>query len=90
MPDRPPTTTHVISSAVVAVLPARREAVVETLARMDGTEVAAAEGARIVVLLEGRSSGEVGSRLAEIALLEGVVSANMVFEHVETDEEIPA
>lgn len=81
---------HVISSAVVAVIPRRLEGVANAIRQVACAEVAAAEGSRIVVLLEGRSSGEVGGRLAEIALMEGVISANMVFEHVEHDEEIRA
>lgn len=77
---------HVISSAVVTVKPGRQSAVAEALARLPQTEVRAAEGGKIVVLLEGASRGEVGGRLTEIALLEGVITANMVFEHVEDED----
>jgi nitrate reductase NapD len=78
---------HVISSAVVTVLPGRLDDVAAALAALEETEVAAAAGARIVIVLEGRGRGAVGGRLAAIALMDGVVSANMVFEHVEEPEE---
>ena len=78
---------HIISSAVVTVMTGRRSDVVATLAAMPGTEVRAAEGNKIVIILEGSGRGEVGGRLAAIALLDGVVTANMVFEHVELEEE---
>ena len=80
---------HVVSSAVVSVVPGRREAVAAALAAVGGTEVCAAEGNKIVVVLEGAGRSEVGGRLLEIAGLDGVVSANMVFEHVEEDKGIP-
>jgi nitrate reductase NapD len=75
---------HVISSAVVSVLPGRQGEVLSALAALPDTEVAAAGvNNKIVVLLEGRSRGDVGARLAQIALMGGVVTASMVFEHVE-------
>ena len=42
----------------------------------------------IVVVIEGTSTGMLGESLSRIAVLEGVVAANMVFEHVETQGEI--
>lgn len=84
----PESAMHIISSAVVSVMPGRREAVVEALVGMSGAEVRAAEGSKIVVILEGADRGEVGGRLLRIADLDGVVSANMVFEHVEIDAEV--
>jgi nitrate reductase NapD len=81
MPDD---ATYVISSAVVAALPGRQSEVVAALSALPDTVVAAAgSNNKIVVLLEGRSRGDVGARLAQIALIGGVVAANMVFEHVE-------
>ena len=81
---------HVISSAVVTVLTGRQSEVVAALAALPGTEVRAAEGNKIVVILEGNGRGEVGGGLAAIALMDGVVTANMVFEHVEHEEEVQA
>ena len=37
----------------------------------------------LVLVLEGESSGAVGGLLAQIAVMDGVISANMVFEHTE-------
>ena len=72
----------VISSAVVSVLPDRLDSVAATLAGLADVEVHAAEGRKIVIVLEA-PRGAAGNRLVEISLLDGVVSANMVFEHSE-------
>ena len=77
-----------ISSAIVVVRPEMREQVREQLALMEGVEVHAAEGGKIVVLIEGESTGALGRSLSEMSLLEGVVAANMVFEHIELEETI--
>lgn len=85
-----PRSRHHISSAVVIALPARRAALAATLAAMPGVEVHAGEGSRIVITIEGPSSGMLGATLAGISALEGVLAANMVFEHVEEHgEEAP-
>lgn len=83
MPER---RLHVISSAVIMVRPGAEQAVVASLAALPETEVVAAERNKIVVVLEGAGRGEVGSRLAAISLMQGVLTANMVFEHVEEEE----
>ena len=80
MPD---SQTFVISSAVVTAMPDRVEAVRDRLSEMPDIEVTAAEGIKLVIVLEGRTRNTVGGRLSEIATLDGVISANMVFEHVE-------
>lgn len=74
---------HCVSSAVVTLLPGREDEVAARLDEMQGVEIRARQGAKMVVLLEGPGSGAVGSLLVQIAVMEGVVSANMVFEHVE-------
>lgn len=81
------TQPHHISSAVVVALPARREEVRTHLAGMPGVEVHAAEGSRLVVTIEGPTTGMLGETLTRIALLDGVIAANMVFEHIEAHEE---
>ncbi len=78
-----------ISSAVVAIKPGHEAAVREALAGLGGVEIHAAEGARIIVTIEGRSSGELGDRLTTIALMDGVIAANMVFEHSEEEQPQP-
>jgi nitrate reductase NapD len=84
MPDR---RSHHISSAVIIVLPGRADDVVAAITSMKTAEIRARDGGRIVVVMEGATSGELGSRLAEIASLSGVISANMVFECIEELEE---
>lgn len=78
---------HLISSAVVTTLPGREEATAAIIAAMPGLEVMALGRGKIIVVLEGGSAGEVGNLLTEIAGMAGVVSATMVFEHVEELEE---
>lgn len=77
---------HYISSAVVVTLPARRDEIGMRLAAIPGVEVHAGDGSRIVITIEGPSSGMLGETLADISIMDGVISANMVFEHVEQQE----
>lgn len=79
-----PSSSYLISSAVVSAFPERAAAVAEAIAKLPGTEVRAMQGGKIVVLLEGRESGVIGTRLTEIALMDGVLAANLVYEHAET------
>lgn len=69
-----------ISSAVVSALPAHCDAVVRQLGTMPGVEVHHRTASKIVIVIEAYDSGEIGTRLIEIANLDGVLSANMVFE----------
>lgn len=75
-----------ISSAIVRTRPEHTEAVSRRLAALPGTEVHRAEDGRIVIVLEGAGSGANGARLAEIALLDGVLAASLVYEQTETLE----
>lgn len=79
-------TFHHISSAVVMTRIAMEEDVVAKLVRMDNVEVHAHERGKIVVVIEGSSAGTLGDCLSRISALDGVVAANMVFEHVELEE----
>ncbi|TKT78188.1 chaperone NapD [Aquamicrobium sp. LC103] len=78
---------HHISSAVIIALPARREEIGRQLASIPGVEVHASETSRIVVTIEGPTSGMLGETLNNISMMDGVISANMVFEHVEQWED---
>lgn len=78
-------TTH-ISSAVVTVRPERAAEIARTIAALPGAEIHAVQHSKIVVVLEGPDSGALGARLAEIALMDGVFSANMVFEQIESGD----
>jgi periplasmic nitrate reductase NapD len=74
---------HCISSAVVLVLPDRMADVAAAIERMQGLEIHARENGRIVAVMEGSNVGELGLLLTAIGNLDGVIAANMVFEHVE-------
>lgn len=76
---------HHISSAVVRANPDKVSEVVEAIAGRPGAEIFHWEGDKIVVILEGPSTKAVGDCLSEIALLDGVVSANLVYEQVDTE-----
>jgi periplasmic nitrate reductase NapD len=80
----PPASEAHISSLVVHVrvedVPAFRDA----LARISGTEVHAEQGGKVVVTLETASEADIVTRLNEISLLRGVLSAALVFHHIET------
>lgn len=71
-----------VSSAVVTARPERCPDIARAIAALPETEIHAVEGSKIVVVMEGRSSGEIGSRLTTIALMDGVFSANLVFEQI--------
>ncbi|MBD9371109.1 chaperone NapD [Rhizobium sp. ARZ01] len=75
-----------VSSAVIATMPAHTEAILGEIAKMENVEIHGHGGGKIVVVIEGTSTGMLGECLTRISLLEGVIAANMVFEHVETEE----
>jgi periplasmic nitrate reductase NapD len=79
---------HHVSSAVVSVKPAAAARVMAEIAAMQETEMRAHGAGRIVVVMEAGSAAELGARLAALATLEGVISANMVFEHIEELEAV--
>jgi periplasmic nitrate reductase NapD len=83
----PEATIH-ISSAVVSVLPDRRDEVLRALEALPGVEVHQYDASKIVIVMEAVESGILGGRLAEIATWQGVLSANMVFERVASLAEI--
>ncbi|MFP1633468.1 chaperone NapD [Zhengella sp. ZM62] len=85
MPDAP---RYHVSSAIVSTKPGSQHAVLARLRGLQGIDVHAADGTRIIITIEGNSTGELGDRLTSIAVMEGVVAASMVFEHSEKEEEI--
>ncbi|MUO85276.1 chaperone NapD [Agrobacterium vitis] len=88
MSTRKPERFHV-SSAVILTSPATTDRLVGALAEVRNVEVHAADQGKIVIVIEGQSSGEMGATLAAISGLPGVMAANMVFEHAENVEEGP-
>lgn len=79
---------YIVSSVVVCVMPGQQENVTAALANLAGVEIGPSCRNKIVVLLEGRSRGEVGTSLAHITQLDGVIAANMVFEHAGEGQDI--
>ncbi len=76
-----------VSSAVVSVAPDERDAVCARVEALDGVEIHGGDATRVIVTIEGTSTGQLGDRLTEINLMPGVLVANMVFEHAEEPDE---
>lgn len=76
-----------ISSAVVIAFPHRCAEVAERLDALPDTEVHYVQDGKIVIVLEGASTGEVGSHLAAIGLMDGVLAANLVFEQIDIQDD---
>ena len=76
---------HHISSAVIAAGHGRLDNVLSALEAFDNVEVHGADKGKIVIVIEGPSTGVLGDTLMRISLLDGVIAANMVFEHVELE-----
>ncbi|PTR14238.1 chaperone NapD (plasmid) [Cereibacter azotoformans] len=73
-----------ISSAILRVRPGDEAPVAARVAGVAGCEVAIAQQGRLVVLIETASRGATGAALTELTLLDGVHSACMVYEQVES------
>ena len=78
---------HHISSAVIAAKPGSLDDVLAALEDFDNVEVHGADKGKIVVVIEGPSTGVLGDTLMRISVLDGVIAANMVFEHVDIEED---
>jgi nitrate reductase NapD len=72
-----------IASAVVTARAEDCPEVARRIAEMPGTEIHGIEGTKIIVVMESENNGEIGSRLTEMALMDRVFSANLVFEQIE-------
>lgn len=80
-------TRHHISSAVVVTRPEMAGTLAERLDGIEGVEVHAHEGGKIVVVIEGPHSGALGETLVGISAMDGVLAAHMVFEQALDVEE---
>ncbi|MBE9638293.1 chaperone NapD [Salipiger mangrovisoli] len=88
MPDpRTPGPRWHVSSAVVTAAPSDMEAVRAQVLAIDGVEVHGGDATRLIVTIEGTSTGQLGDTLTRINLMPGVLAANMVFEHAEDRED---
>ena len=76
---------HHISSAVIAARPGSLDDVLAALEDFDNVEVHGADKGKIVIVIEGPNTGVLGDTLMRISVLDGVIAANMVFEHVELE-----
>ena len=83
--DPMPVETHV-SSLVIHVRHEHLAQVRAALAGMPEIEIHAEAGGKLVVTLETASEGDIVARLNEISLLDGVLSAALVFHHFEPTE----
>jgi nitrate reductase NapD len=79
---------YYVSSAVIVVKPLSEVSVGMALRSMERVEVHASEGGKIIVVIEGHSSGQLGATLSDIFGIPGVVAANMVYEHSENEESL--
>jgi nitrate reductase NapD len=87
--DPPAPEVHV-SSLVVHVRAGDVPVFRNALTRIPGAEVHAEHGGKFVVTLETESEADIVTRLNEISLLQGVLSAALVFHHFETQSAAPA
>ncbi|WP_448208084.1 chaperone NapD [Azospirillum sp. sgz302134] len=79
----PPAAEWHVASILVHLRPERREAVRAAVAVLPGTEIHAEEGGKMVVTVEGPHEGWIADRMTALHLLDGVLSAVLVFHHVE-------
>ena len=83
-----PAEAHV-SSLVVHVRLEKMAGARVALKNMPGVEIHAEAGGKLVVTLETDNEADIVTRLNEISFLEGVMSAALVFHHVEADTASP-
>lgn len=72
-----------IASILLHLLPERRESVRAAVAAMAGVEIHAEEAGKMIVTVEAPNEGPIADRMTAMHLLDGVMSAVMVFHHVE-------
>jgi nitrate reductase NapD len=83
--DRHPARELHVASLVLHVRPENVSQVLPALADMPGVEVPGASGGKLIVTLETVSEGDIVTRMNEMSLLPGVLSAALVFHHFETE-----
>jgi len=87
-PAEPPTLSsgrseHHLASLLLHVRPDRRTAVRATVAAMPGVEIHLEQQGKMVVTVEGPHEGWIADRMTSLHLLDGVLSAVMVFHHLD-------
>ncbi|MDQ2104732.1 chaperone NapD [Azospirillum isscasi] len=84
-PDRPgdaPAEWH-IASILVHLRPERSPGVRAAIAALGDVDIHVEERGRMVVTVEGPHEGRIADRMTAIHLMDGVMSAVMVFHHAE-------
>jgi nitrate reductase NapD len=76
-----------IASAVVQARLAEQDRVAGAIATLPGAEVAGVDQGRIIVVLEANCQDTLAETLHRIAALDHVLSATLVFEHAEPEED---
>jgi nitrate reductase NapAB chaperone NapD len=74
-----------VASAVVKARPAAQDAVAREIAALAGADVLAVDHGRIIVVLEASCHHDLAGNLDRIAVLDGALSAVLVFEHAEPE-----
>lgn len=72
-----------IASLLVHVRPDRLAAVRAALSGTEGVEIHAEQDGKLVVVVEGPHEGWIADRMTEMHLMDGVLSAVLVFHHAE-------
>jgi periplasmic nitrate reductase NapD len=76
-----------VTSLLVHARPAAIDSVREAILRLPGAEVPLADpSGKMVVIMETASQGEVADGLTRISLLDGVLSATLVYHFVDDSE----
>jgi len=65
--------------------PEQAARVVQALRGMDGVELHANEGGRMVVTIEGSEYRQCADMITELATLDGVASSSLVYHHIDTE-----
>lgn len=77
-----------IASLVVHAQPEAAMAAAAAIAAMPGAEVPFRDGTRLVVTLETADEAEILDNLTRIQLLDGVLSAALVYHHAEPSPDL--
>ncbi|MFL5279763.1 MAG: chaperone NapD [Rhodopila sp.] len=72
-----------IASAVLKARPEDQAKVADSIAALPGAELHGAEGGRLIVVLEADERAAIAGLLDQLATLDGVLSATLVFEYAE-------
>ena len=75
-----------IASLLVHFQPSMRETVHTAILAMQGAEIHLAQESKLVVTVEGPHEGFIADRMTAMHLLDGVLSAVLVFHQVEPAE----